>query len=267
MNTQYTQLISWFQSHHGVLTALSGGVDSCLVAWAARQALPKDKAIALIGDSASLKRRDFELAVKFCKENDIRYDVIHPNEIEDPNYRQNPVDRCFWCKSSLYTEMGRYRSEAYPDFVLVNGNNTSDWGDYRPGLKAADKYAARSPLAECKMNKDDIRRMAREVGLKVWDKPASPCLSSRFPYGEAITVDKLALVEKAEDLLAAEGFADARVRYFGDLAKVEVPTAQLSELKSRWSILLPQIKAFGFRDAQIDEEGLISGKLNRLIGK
>src|SRR5690554_5361472 len=114
MNTQYTQLISWFQSHHGVLTALSGGVDSCLVAWAARQALPKDKAIALIGDSASLKRRDFELAVKFCEENDIRYDVIHPNEIEDPNYRQNPVDRCFWCKSSGPPDFaGNWRSEEH----------------------------------------------------------------------------------------------------------------------------------------------------------
>jgi uncharacterized protein len=267
MTDQYNLLINWFKQQKGVLTALSGGVDSCLVAWAARQALPKDKAIALIGDSPSLKRRDYQLAVAFCDENDIQYDVVHPDELNDPNYRTNPEDRCFWCKSSLYTVMGDYKARKYPEFTMVNGNNKSDWGDYRPGLKAADKYQAFSPLAECSMTKEDIRNMAREAGLKVWDKPASPCLSSRFPYGELITIDKLALVEKAEELLASLGFIDARVRYFGQTARVEVPEFQIQQLRESWADISAKFKNFGFSKAEIDEEGLISGKLNRLIGK
>lgn len=267
MTDQYSALINWFKQHKGVLTALSGGVDSCLVAWAARQALPKDKAIAIIGDSPSLKRHDYQLAIAFCDENDIQYDVVHPNELNDPNYRTNPEDRCFWCKSSLYTVMGDYKARKHPEFTLVNGNNKSDWGDYRPGLKAADKYQAFSPLAECGMTKEDIRNMARDAGLKVWNKPASPCLSSRFPYGESITVDKLALVEKAEELLNSLGFSDARVRHFRDTARVEVPEFQIQQLRDGWLDISAQLKNFGFSKAEIDEEGFISGKLNRLIGK
>jgi uncharacterized protein len=267
MTNQHSALINWFKQYDGVLTALSGGVDSCLVAWAARQALSKDRAVAIIGDSPSLKRRDYQLAITFCNENDIQYDVVHPDELNDPNYRTNPEDRCFWCKSSLYTVMGNYKALKYPEFIMVNGNNKSDWGDYRPGLKAADKYQAFSPLAECGMTKEDIRNMAREVGLRVWDKPASPCLSSRFPYGELITIDKLALVEKAEELMATLGFMDARVRYFGDTARVEVPEDQIQKLRESWTDISSQFKNFGFSKAEIDEEGFVSGKLNRLIGK
>jgi uncharacterized protein len=117
------------------------------------------------------------------------------------------------------------------------------------------------------MTKEDIRNMAREAGLKVWDKPASPCLSSRFPYGELITIDKLALVEKAEELLASLGFIDARVRYFGETARVEVPEFQIQLLRESWADITAKFKKFGFSKAEIDEEGLISGKLNRLIGK
>ncbi|TCO08431.1 ATP-dependent sacrificial sulfur transferase LarE [Natronoflexus pectinivorans] len=267
MNQHLIELKSWFTKHNGVLTALSGGVDSCLVAWAARQALPKEKAIALIGDSPSLKRRDLDIAIDFCNQHDIQYAIIYPNEIDDPNYRVNPEDRCFWCKSSLYTVMGEFREKNYPDFILANGNNKSDWGDYRPGLKAADKYHSYSPLAECEMTKEDIRNLAREAGLQVWDKPASPCLSSRFPYGELITVDKLALVEKAEDIVANHGFMDSRVRYFGSKAKIEVPEFQLSILKEKINTITKQFAEIGFNETEIDEEGLVSGKLNRLIGK
>lgn len=265
MNSQYNDLRNWFSEQEGILTALSGGVDSCLVAWTARQFLPKEKAIAVIGDSPSLKRRDLKIATSFCNEHDIHYVIIKPGELDNPNYASNPVDRCFWCKSSLYTAMNLLRERDYPDFVLVNGTNKSDLGDYRPGLKAADKYNAYSPLADCGMNKEDIRSMAREAGLKVWDKPASPCLSSRFPYGTAISLSKLSQVEKAEELLSHLGFKDMRVRYLGEKARIEVPTSQLPRLKGRIQRITSEFNAYGFSSVEIDEEGLVSGKLNRVL--
>jgi uncharacterized protein len=256
-------LLRWFEKQDGVLTALSGGVDSCLVAWAARQALPKARAVAVIGDSPSLKRRDFQLAVDFCDKYDIAYQVIDPNEMADANYRTNPIDRCFWCKSSLYNEMLKLRDLQFPGFVLLNGNNKSDWGDYRPGLKAADKYEALSPLADCGLEKDHIRQIAQHVGLPMWDKPASPCLSSRFPYGETITADKLHIIEQAEEWLTAKGFADARVRYFGHKARVEVPAQQIAQLTAMGDELTLTMNNLGFGEVEIDQEGLVSGKLNR----
>jgi len=258
-------LKEWFKNHPKVLIALSGGVDSCLVAYAARKFCGLEGAIAVVGDSPSLKRKDFQLAISFCESNDIKYVVIHPNELENDQYKVNPIDRCFWCKSSLYEEMIEFRDANYADFVLVNGNNKSDWSDYRPGLKAADKFQAKSPLADCGLMKDDIRQLANKWGLTVWDKPASPCLSSRFPYGELITIDKLKLIEEAETILMNSGFGDARVRYFGELAKLEVPNNQIQKLKDEFPFIALQIMKLGFRKVEIDEEGLVSGKLNRGI--
>lgn len=260
---QLQVLLGWFQGKDGVLTALSGGVDSCLVAWAARQVLPKEKAVAVIGDSPSLKRRDYDTAVAFCQTYDIQYVAIAPNEMDDPNYRANLIDRCFWCKSSLYTEMLALRNSRFPGFTVLNGNNKSDWSDYRPGLKAADQFEAQSPLADCGLVKDDIRQIAQQVGLPMWDKPASPCLSSRFPYGEAIDIQKLKVVEDAEEWLALNGFADARVRYLGQLARVEVPVAQIDRLLLVANGLEEKLKSLGFTAVEIDREGLVSGKLNR----
>jgi uncharacterized protein len=263
MNNHLTELKKWFSNHNGILTALSGGVDSCLVAWVARQSLPKEKSIAVIGDSPSLKRRDLATAIAFCDDNDIAYVIIHPGELNDPNYKVNPEDRCFWCKSNLYTEMTLLRNQSYPEFILVNGNNKSDLGDYRPGLQAAGKYNSFSPLAECGLTKDDIRALALEAGLKVWDKPASPCLSSRFPYGELITLEKLGQVEKAEDVLFTHGFLDARVRYCGEKARIEVPVHEKERLNGLIQNIQESFKQLGFVSTEIDEEGFVSGKLNR----
>lgn len=262
---QYNALKLWFSQRKGVLTALSGGVDSCLVAWAARQSLPREMAVAVIGDSPSLKRSDLRSAIDFCKSNDIVYVIIHPGELDDPNYAGNPVDRCFWCKSSLYLAMNRLQVRDYPDFVMVNGNNVSDLGDYRPGMKAASQYKSYSPLAECGMNKEDIRTMAHEAGLKVWNKPASPCLSSRFPYGTAISREKLALVEKAEEWLSQKGFSDVRVRYLDGRARIEVPASQIEALKGLAAEVSIVFAEIGFSQTEIDEEGLVSGKLNRVL--
>ena len=261
------KLTEWFQHKARVLVALSGGVDSCLVAYAARRFLGKENAISLIGVSSSLKKRDLELAKDFCRENDIKLVEVEPNEIDNPDYRGNPVNRCFFCKSELYREMKQFRDEHYPDYLLVNGNNKSDWSDYRPGLKAADDFTVYSPLADCGFEKDDIRRLANKYGLTVWDKPASPCLSSRLPYGENITEEKLSMVEKAENLLNDFGFMEVRVRYINNSARIEVPSNQIKVLSEKFFEIEPRLLEFGFKGSEIDQEGLVSGKLNRAIKK
>lgn len=257
------RLYDWFNQHPKVLIALSGGVDSCLVAYVARKAVGKENAIAVVGVSPSLKQKDLKETRDFCSEHDILLKELAPNEIEDPNYSSNPINRCFFCKSALYNVMVSLKKSEYPDYTLLNGNNKSDLGDYRPGLKAADDYSALSPLAECGFEKEDIRELANYYGLSVWDKPASPCLSSRFPYGETITTEKLKMVENAENVLNEYGFSDVRVRYNKESARVEVPVDELSKLTNKFNEIQPRLLEFGFKNTEIDKEGLISGKLNR----
>ncbi|MFW5754561.1 MAG: TIGR00268 family protein, partial [Marinilabiliaceae bacterium] len=153
---KYDEIARWFRNHPKTMTALSGGVDSCLTAYLARHFLGKENAIAIIGDSPALKRRDFDQALNFCHKHDIRHLTIRPGEINDPRYNSNPEDRCFWCKNSLYTAMKQLKETDFPEFTLINGNNKSDRGDYRPGLEAADKYQVKSPLADCGFEKPDI---------------------------------------------------------------------------------------------------------------
>ena len=163
--------------------------------------------------------------------------------------------------------MGQVRMEKYSDFFMINGSNKSDLGDYRPGLKAADKYKVLSPLADCNFEKEDIRQMAWHFDLQEWDKPASPCLSSRFPYGTGITLDKLKMVEQAEELVNRYGFKDVRARYRSGDASIEVPANDVSRLMKYIPELNKQLQRIGFKKVFVDEEGLVSGKLNRAIGK
>ncbi|MEZ5277661.1 MAG: ATP-dependent sacrificial sulfur transferase LarE [Opitutaceae bacterium] len=258
-------LEAWFSELKGSLTAFSGGVDSALVLFLSREFLG-DRGIGVIADSPSLKREDLAIAHQFCRSHDITLRVIHPREIDDPNYAANPVDRCFHCKSNLYTELHHIRSE-YPGYTLLNGTNADDIGDYRPGLKAAEENAIRSPLADCGLTKAAVRELARALGLEVWDKPASPCLSSRIPYGQPVTVEKLTRIENAETILAGLGFKQVRVRHFDSTARIEVPAVDLHRLEEA----LPQITSafadLGFTAVEMDAEGLVSGKLNRAIGR
>ncbi|WP_234408604.1 ATP-dependent sacrificial sulfur transferase LarE [Marinilabilia salmonicolor] len=244
---------------------LSGGVDSCLAAFLSRHFLGKAKMVAVIGDSPALKRRDLQQAVAFCTVHDISYQIIKPGEINDPRYNSNPEDRCFWCKNSLYTAMRNLKEDKFPDYTIINGSNKSDLGDYRPGLKAADHYRVLSPLADCGFEKKDIREMAKHFNLNEWSKPASPCLSSRFPYGESISIKKLQMVEKAEALINEEGFSDVRARYRNGNVSIEVPGDEVALLKKALPRLTPSLQKIGFADALADEEGLISGKLNRVL--
>lgn len=261
------RLEEWFKKHPKVLVALSGGVDSCLVAYLARKFNNKASAISLIGVSPSLKKRDLDLAKSFCAENDIEYLKIYPNEINDDNYASNPVNRCYYCKSALYKEMLETQDTYYPGFDILNGNNYSDRGDYRPGMEAAKEFEALSPLADCGLEKDMIRTLAAKYKLNVWDKPASPCMSSRFPYGEAITREKLAMVEQAEDFIFDMGFSDVRVRVSNTNAKVEVPSDEIDKLKESTEAINAKLIEIGFEKLVVDEEGLVSGKLNRGIVK
>lgn len=261
------RLAEWFKKHPKVLVALSGGVDSCLVAYLARKYNGKNAAVSLIGVSPSLKKRDLDLAKRFCETNDIEYLKIYPNEIKDENYSSNPVNRCYYCKSALYKEMLETQDMYYEGFDILNGNNHSDRGDYRPGMEAAKEFEALSPLADCGLEKEMIRELSAKYNLEVWDKPASPCMSSRFPYGEQITEEKLAMVEKAEDLIFDLGFSDVRVRLSSTNAKIEVPSDEVGKLKEVRSELDAKLKQMGFENLEVDEEGLVSGKLNRGIIK
>ena len=257
-------LESWFEKTPKVLVALSGGVDSCLVAFLSRKFLGKTFAPAVISVSASLKNRDLLIARKFCNIYDIHLEEISGQEINDEKYLSNPVNRCFYCKSSLYTSLlGLKDNGNYSEYTIINGNNLTDTGDYRPGLKAASDYSARSPLIECKIEKEEVRRLAKSFNLFVWNKPASPCLSSRFPYGERITLDKLKQVEQAEDYLIGLGYLDSRVRYYGEMARIEVSSDQVVKLKSDMPGISKFFREIGFSKCEVDEEGLVSGKLNR----
>ena len=261
-----SRLKKWFENHPKLLIALSGGVDSCLVTFMARKYLGKSNAIAIISNSASLKEKDLLDARNFAQHYDINLVEVDAKEINDYNYSSNPTNRCYYCKTNLYQSLESLKKSTYPEYQVVNGNNFDDTGDYRPGMQAANEFKVLSPLLECEITKETIRKVSKYFDLNVWNKPASPCLSSRFPYGEKITIEKLQMVEDAENLLNEKGFYNVRVRYRGGGASIEVPQKEIPSLK----LLLDkniqgQFENFGFNQVKIDEEGFVSGKLNREI--
>ncbi len=257
------RLEAWFLPVEGSLTAFSGGVDSALVLYLSNRFLG-DRGIGVIADSPSLKRRDLHQAREFCRRFGIRLRIIRTGELENPNYARNPANRCFFCKDTLYRTMADIRQE-YPGYYVLNGTNREDHGDYRPGLQAASNHGIHSPLADCGIGKREVRLLARHFGLPVWDKPASPCLSSRIPYGRKVTEHKLQQIERAETLLNRFGFAEVRVRHFGKEARIEVPRADVERLLGHKTRLKKEMGKLGFDTATIDSEGLVSGKLNRAI--
>jgi len=264
LQDKLNQLEAWYTERQGSIVAFSGGIDSTLVLFLARKFQGKENAIGVISNSESLKTKDFQLAKTFCKDFDIQLEIIKTEELTDLRYNQNPENRCYFCKEHLFHDLQDIK-EKYPDFDVLSGTNQDDLADYRPGLHAAAKYKILAPMAACKLSKEELRKIAKHFDLPNWDKPASPCLSSRIPYNHHITREKLQQVEDAENILNDLGFIDVRVRHYGSYGQVEVQKTELEKLFSIENEVIEKIKAVGFEDVRIDREGLVSGKLNRVL--
>ncbi len=258
------KLRDWFRECPGALVAFSGGVDSSLLAFLSQYFLGRVQTLAVISASPSLKLSDLDEAKDFARANDLSIRVITTKEMENPNYFSNPTNRCYFCKHTLYDELADLRKD-YTGWWVLNGTNRDDLGDYRPGLKAADEFEVRSPLSDCGIDKEGVRALAAYFKLQCWNKPASPCLSSRVPYGEEITVKKLRQIEDAEALVKDVGFPINRVRHYGDTARVEVAEDLQAKLAENREVIAEGIRKLGFAQVDFDEEGFVSGKLNRVI--
>jgi pyridinium-3,5-biscarboxylic acid mononucleotide sulfurtransferase len=248
-----------------LLVAYSGGVDSAFLAWAAHQALG-DRMLAVIADSPSLARTHLEDALSFAHENGIPVEVMETRELENPEYIRNDSMRCFHCKDELFTVMEEYRA-AHGFDAIAYGVNTDDQGDFRPGQQAARQHHVLSPLLDAGLGKTEIRELARQAGLRVWDKPASACLSSRIEYGRPVTPEALQVVERGEDALRALGFRQFRVRHHGDIVRIEVAREELSraltaEMAGEFTAIF---KKLGFKFVTLDLEGFRSGSMNALL--
>ena len=258
------KLRDWFKECPGALVAFSGGVDSSLLAFLSKHFLGRAQMLAVISASPSLKLSDLDEAKDFARANDLSIRVIITKEMENPSYFNNPTNRCYFCKHTLYDELADL-SKDYAGWWVLNGTNKDDLGDYRPGLKAAAEFEVRSPLSDCGIDKEGVRALAAYFKLQCWDKPASPCLSSRVPYGEEITVKKLRQIEDAEGLVKEAGFPINRVRHYGDTARVEVAQELQPKLIENREVISEGIRKLGFAQVDFDEEGFLSGKLNRVI--
>jgi uncharacterized protein len=247
------------------LVAYSGGVDSAFLAWAARQVLGSDM-LAVIADSPSLARVHLADAISFAHEQEIPLEVIATPELDRPEYVRNDASRCFHCKDELFTVMEDFRHTRGFDSIAY-GVNVDDQGDFRPGQVAAQRHRVAAPLLEAGLSKQEIRDLAQAAGLRIWDKPASACLSSRIEYGRPVTRETLSVVEQGEEALRAMGFRQFRVRHHGDIVRIEIARDELSraltpEMAAEFARIF---KALGFKFVTLDLEGFRSGSMNSLL--
>jgi uncharacterized protein len=248
-----------------VLVAYSGGVDSAFLAWAAHQVVGNDM-LAVIADSASLARSQLADAIAFAREQGIPLEVIVTAELDRPEYIRNDASRCFHCKDELFTVMESFRL-AHDFHSIAYGVNVDDQGDFRPGQAAARQHHVAAPLLEARLTKEEVRELARTAGLRIWDKPASACLSSRVEYGRAVTRQVLDVVEQGEDALRDLGFRQFRVRHHGDIVRIEIARDELSRaLTPEMAVEFTRIfKSLGFKFVTLDLEGFRSGSMNSLL--
>jgi uncharacterized protein len=248
-----------------VLVAYSGGVDSAFLAWATYRVLGSSM-LAVIADSPSLARTHLTEAIAFAREQDIPLEVIPTSELDRPEYVRNDGNRCFHCKDELFTVMETFRATHGFDSIAY-GVNVDDQGDFRPGQIAARQHHVAAPLLDAGLTKQEIRELARNAYLRVWDKPASACLSSRIEYGRPVTREALSKVELGEDALRVLGFRQFRVRYHGEIVRIEIANDELPRaLSPEMAAELTRIfKALGFKFVTLDLEGFRSGSMNSLL--
>lgn len=247
------------------MVAYSGGVDSAYLAWAAHRALGTNM-LAVIADSPSLARTHLADAVAFAQEHGIPVEVVSTSELERPDYVRNDGQRCFHCKDELFTVMEEIRAARGFD-TIAYGVNVDDQGDFRPGQEAARQHHVAAPLLKAGLTKDEIRELARQNGLRVWNKPASACLSSRIEYGRPVTTEALSMVEQGEDAIRALGFRQFRVRHHGEIVRIEIdreelPRALTPAIAAEFTRIF---KALGFKFVTLDLEGFRSGSMNSLL--
>lgn len=247
------------------LIAYSGGVDSAFLAWAAHRVLGPEM-LAVIADSPSLARAQLADAIAFAREQQIPLEVITSNELDKPEYAKNDASRCFHCKDELFDLMEDFRHRRGFDSIAY-GVNVDDQGDFRPGQMAAKQHQVAAPLLDAGLTKAEIRELARETGLRIWDKPASACLSSRIEYGRAVTREALAQVEQGEDALRGLGFRQFRVRHHGDIVRIEIAKDELGRaLAAEMAVEFTRIfKGLGFKFVTLDLEGFRSGSMNAML--
>jgi uncharacterized protein len=267
LNEKLNRLKALFAQMEQALIAYSGGVDSTLVAKIAYDVLGSN-ALAVTAMSPSLLLEELEDAKIQAATIGIRHKIVETHEMENPNYTANPVNRCYFCKSELHDTLKPLAVQlGYP--YVVDGVNADDLHDYRPGIQAAKERGAMSPLAEVGVSKLEVRQLSQQLGLPWWDKPAQPCLSSRFPYGEEITVAKLQRVGRAEIYLRKLGWQNLRVRSEGDTARIELAPAQIKDfvLQTDLGMVVAAFQELGFMFVTLDLEGYRSGKLNQVLEK
>jgi uncharacterized protein len=248
-----------------VLVAYSGGVDSAYLAWAAHHALGNGM-LAVIADSASLARTQLNDAIAFVNEQGIPIEIIATSELARPEYARNDGQRCFQCKDELFAVMEHLRAARGFD-AIAYGVNLDDQGDFRPGQQAARRHHVAAPLSKAGLRKEEIRELARVAGLRIWDKPASACLSSRIEYGRPVTREALLVVERGEDAIRALGFRQFRVRHHGDIVRLEISREELERalnpaIAAQFTTIF---KALGFKFVTLDLEGFRSGSMNALL--
>src|SRR5216683_750266 len=247
------------------LIAYSGGVDSAFLAWAAHQSLGSDM-LAVIADSPSLARAQLADATAFAGEQGIPLEIIVTDELDRPEYARNDSSRCFHCKDELFSAMEEFRARRGFESIAY-GVNLDDQGDFRPGQRAAEQHRVAAPLRQAGLTKQEIRELSRAAGLRIWDKPASACLSSRIEYGREVTREALGIVEQGEDALRVLGFRQFRVRHHGEIVRIEIAPEELARaLTAEMAAEFTRIfKALGFQFVTLDLEGFRSGSMNALL--
>jgi len=248
-----------------LMVAYSGGVDSAFLAATAHRVLG-NRMLAVLADSPSLARRDMEQAIAFAESQGMPLRVIQTEELEKPEYQRNDANRCFHCKTELFTGMEALRAEL--GFVhIAYGMNADDTRDYRPGQRAATEHAVLAPLADAGMTKSDVRLLARAAGYALWDRPAAPCLSSRVEYGRAVTREVLSQVERAEECVRQLGFREFRVRHHGELARVEIARSEMPKALAMETLdaITAALREAGYQYVTLDTAGFRSGSLNALL--